>query len=151
MRDIHATSLDELTELLLHSRYARVLLSVIGSSCHLKTDKYFAVGLAIIANASSNDLSAYVHHKATGWYRRFPPVGSPDRADEKDLCPCVKKGAEGQVRQAGAEAEVIEERAVKMSESIPTMIRTRCHAMKPYFRSFFMKTSSSHMVTLHVL
>ena len=80
-----------------------------------RTYKYFAVGLATMANASYNNLSAHVHHKATGWYRQFPPIRSPDRADEKDLRPGFKEGAEDS-DQDGAEAEVqvIEERAVEI-------------------------------------
>ena len=27
-------------------------------------------------------LSAYLHRKATAWYKRFPPIHSPDRADD---------------------------------------------------------------------
>ena len=145
MGDIHATSLDELTELLLHTRYAELPLSRSGPAIpevpvvsrnmitHLisllsvapcyrsldlrvisRTDKFFAVGLATMTNASDKDLIAYVHRKATVWYRRFPPVRSPDRADEKDLRPRVKEGAEG---QDGAEAKVVEERAVEMSNN----------------------------------
>ena len=146
MRDIQATSEDELTELLLHSRYAELPLSRSGPAmpevpvvsrnmiAYLisllsvapfyrsldprvisRTDKFFAVGLATMANASDKDLSAYVHSRATGWYRRFRPVGSPDRADEKDLHLRVKEGAEG---QEGDEAEVVEEKAVEMYESV---------------------------------
>ena len=86
--------------------------AVVESSCYLqcRTNKYFAIGLVTMANASNNCLSAYVHSKATEWYRRFPPVGSPDCADEKDLRPRVKKGTEG---QEGDEA-VIEEKTVKL-------------------------------------
>ena len=54
-----------------------------------RTNKYYVVGLATMA------------------------IESPDSADEKDLCPRIKEGAEG---QEGAEAEVIEERAVEMSD-----------------------------------
>ena len=145
MRDIHATALDELTELLLHLRYAELLLSRSGPAmpevpvvsrnmiAYLisllsaapfyrkldprvisRTDKFFAICLATMANSSDKDLRAYVHSKATGYYRRFPPVGSPDRADEKVLRPRVKEGAEG--RQEGSEAKVVAERAVKMSD-----------------------------------
>ena len=134
MRDIHATSLDELTELLLHSRYAELQLSRSGSVmpevpgvsrniiAYLisllsvapfyrsldprvisSSDKFFAVCLATMAKASDKDflVSAYVCCKATRWYMRFPPVGSSERANEKDLCPRVKEGAEG---KEGAEA-----------------------------------------------
>ena len=66
-----------------------------------RTDRFFAVGLATIAIASDKDLSTYVHLKATGRYMLFPPVGSPNRADERDLRP-RKEGAEG---QEGAEAD----------------------------------------------
>ena len=27
-------------------------------------------------------LSAYLHRKATAWYKRFPPIHSPDRAED---------------------------------------------------------------------
>ena len=77
-----------------------------------RTGKFVAVSLAAMENASDRDLSAYVHRKATGWYRWFPSVGSPDCADEKDLRPRVKERAEG---QEGVKAEVVDERAVEMS------------------------------------
>ena len=43
-----------------------------------RTDKFFAKDLDTLANV---DLSAYLRRKATAWYRRFPPVHSPDRMD----------------------------------------------------------------------
>ena len=59
-----------------------------------------------------------MHHKATGCYRLFSPVESPNSADEKDLRPRFKERAEGQPGQEGAEAEDIEEArmAVEMSD-----------------------------------
>ena len=80
-----------------------------------RTDKYSAVSLAIISNARDNDLSAYVHCRATRWYRLFPPVGSPDRTNEKDLHSRVKEGADSAEGQEGADAEVLANRAVKIS------------------------------------
>ena len=88
MRDIHLTSLDKLTELLLSelslSRSGPAMPEVplvfrnmiasfifvlsVAPSCRLldpsvisRTYKYLAVGLATMANVSDNDLSAYVH------------------------------------------------------------------------------------------
>jgi hypothetical protein len=47
-----------------------------------RTDKYYALSLATLSKTNDKDLAEYVHRKATAWYRRFPPVGSPDRIDD---------------------------------------------------------------------
>ena len=82
-----------------------------------------------MANASDQDLSAYVQRKAAGRYRRFPPVESPDRADEKD----PRFASRRELRAS----RVPRPRLLKREPSrCPTMIRMLRHEMKPDFRSF---------------
>ena len=102
-----------------------------------RTNKFFAVCLATMADASDQDLSAYLPRRATRWYRRFFPVESPDCADENSegLRPRIKEGAEG---QEGADSPQSQRLLKRGPLRCPTMIRTRNHEMKPDFHSFFM-------------
>ena len=62
------------------------------------------------------DLNAYVHCKAKAWFRRFPPVNSPDRIDDDQLR--CDGGAGGTEVEKVGETEVEEEdRAVDMSDA----------------------------------
>ena len=49
-----------------------------------RTNKFFAKALDTLADVLVDDktLSAYLHHKATAWYRMYPPVHNPDRMDD---------------------------------------------------------------------
>ena len=42
----------------------------------------FDKALCKLAGMKDTALSAYLHHKATAWYKRFPPIHSPDRAKD---------------------------------------------------------------------
>ena len=46
------------------------------------TVKFFDKTLCKLAGMKDTALSAYLHCKATAWYKRFPPVLSPDRAKD---------------------------------------------------------------------
>ena len=46
------------------------------------TVKLFDEALCKLAGMKDTVLSAYLHCKATAWYKRFPPVHSPDRAED---------------------------------------------------------------------
>ena len=47
-----------------------------------RTDKFFNKALHTLAGVQDKDFSAYLNHKATAWYLRFPPVHFPDRIDD---------------------------------------------------------------------
>ena len=38
--------------------------------------------LCKLAGMKDTALSAYLHRKATAWYKRFPPIHSPDRSED---------------------------------------------------------------------
>ena len=115
MKDMTVTSMDDVTELIVNSKYlhieasksgpelpavpcvSRNMIAYITSFLSVapffraadprvtsRTDKYYAVALATLSKTNDKDLVDYVHRKATAWYRRFPPVGSPDRIDDDD-------------------------------------------------------------------
>ena len=44
--------------------------------------KLFDKALCKLAGMKDTVLSAYLHHKATAWYQRFPLIHSPDRAKD---------------------------------------------------------------------
>ena len=48
------------------------------------TVKFFDKALSKLAGMKvmALSLSAYLHRKATAWYKRFPPIHSPDRAED---------------------------------------------------------------------
>ena len=46
------------------------------------TVKLFDKALCKLAGMKDTVLSAYLHRKATAWYKRFPPIHSPDRAED---------------------------------------------------------------------
>ena len=46
------------------------------------TVKFFDKALSKLAGMKDTALSAYLHRKATAWYKRFPPIHSPDRAED---------------------------------------------------------------------
>ena len=46
------------------------------------TVKFFDKALCKFAGMKDTALSAYLHSKATAWYKRFPPIHSPDRAKD---------------------------------------------------------------------
>ena len=46
------------------------------------TVKFFEKALSKLAGMKDTALSAYLHRKATAWYKRFPPSHSPDRAKD---------------------------------------------------------------------
>lgn len=64
-------------------------------------DKYFAFGLANVSKTGDKDFSAHMNRKAVIWCLRllFPPVGSPDRADQITL----KRGMGGAGEGSGPE------------------------------------------------
>ena len=60
------------------------------------TVKLFYKALCKLAGMKDTALSAYLHRKATAWYKRFPPIRSPDRAkDPKTPWVDGGDGAEG--------------------------------------------------------
>jgi len=72
-----------------------------------RNDKYYAV-----ANPTQNlnDLNTYVHRKAKAWFRRFPPVNSPDRIDDD------QPRGDGGVGET-EDDKVDEDRAVDMADA----------------------------------
>ena len=56
------------------------------------------------------DLNTYVHRKAKAWFRRFPPVNSPDRIDDD------QPRGDGGVGET-EDDKVDEDRAVEMSDA----------------------------------
>ena len=42
----------------------------------------FDKALCKLAGMKDTALSAYLHRKATAWYKRFPPIHSPDSAKD---------------------------------------------------------------------
>ena len=46
------------------------------------TVKLIDKALCKLAGMKDTALSAYLHCKATAWYKRFPPIHTPDRAKE---------------------------------------------------------------------
>ena len=46
------------------------------------TVKFFDKALSKLAGMKDTALSAYLHRKATAWYKRFPPIHSQDRAED---------------------------------------------------------------------
>ena len=46
------------------------------------TVKFFDKALSKLAGMKDTALSAYLHGKATAWYKRFPPIHSLDRAKD---------------------------------------------------------------------
>ena len=46
------------------------------------TVKFFDKALCKLTGMKDTVLSAYLHRKATAWYKRFPPIHSPDRAGD---------------------------------------------------------------------
>ena len=46
------------------------------------TVKLFDKALCKLADMKDTALSAYLHRKATAWYKRFPPIHSPNSTKE---------------------------------------------------------------------
>ena len=46
------------------------------------TVKFFDKALPKLAGIKDAALRVYLHCKATAWYKRFPPIHSPDRAED---------------------------------------------------------------------
>ena len=46
------------------------------------TVKFFDKALCKLAGMKYTVLSAFLHRKATAWYKLFPPIHSPDRAED---------------------------------------------------------------------
>ena len=46
------------------------------------TVKFFDNALCKLAGMNDTALSAYLNSKAAAWYKRFPPIHSPDRAKD---------------------------------------------------------------------
>ena len=46
------------------------------------TVKSFDKALCKLTGMKDTALSAYLHRKATAWYKRFHPIHSPDRAED---------------------------------------------------------------------
>ena len=46
------------------------------------TVNLFDKALCKLAGMKDTALSAYLHRKATAWFKRFPPIHSPDRAKD---------------------------------------------------------------------
>ena len=46
------------------------------------TVKFYDKALSKLAGMKDTALSAYLHSKATAWYKRFPPIHSQDRAKD---------------------------------------------------------------------
>ena len=47
-----------------------------------RTVKFFNKALKTLAGVNDTELSVYLNRKATAWYRRFPPMHSPDCAED---------------------------------------------------------------------
>ena len=47
-----------------------------------RTNRFFSKALDTLADVDDKNLNAYQLCKVTAWYRRFPPVHSPDRMDD---------------------------------------------------------------------
>ena len=55
------------------------------------TVKFFDKALSKVAGMKDTTLIAYLHRKDTAWYKRFPPIHSPDRAEDPKT-PMVDSG-----------------------------------------------------------
>ena len=49
------------------------------------TVKFFDKAFSKLTGMKVMALSAYLHRKAIAWYKRFPPIHSPDRADDPKM------------------------------------------------------------------
>ena len=49
------------------------------------TVKFFDKALSKLAGMKDTALGAYLHCKATAWYKRFPPIHSPDLAEDRPV------------------------------------------------------------------
>ena len=84
--------------------------------------------------AVSRYFVAYLHRKATAWYKRFPPIHSPDRAEDPKT-PQVD-GCDG-VGGSPDDEEDFEDRPVASESSSDELTTTRRGpAMKPDLHSF---------------
>ena len=60
-----------------------------------RTKRFFNKALKTLAGVNDTELSVYLNRKATAWYRRFPPMHSPDRTkDTKKAAATVTSGNE---------------------------------------------------------
>ena len=75
---------------------------------------FFDKALCKLAGMKDTALSAYLHCKATAWYKRFPPVHSPDRA--KDPKTPQVDGGDG-ARGSPEDEEDVAERPVASESS----------------------------------
>ena len=67
----------------------------------MRTEKFFHKALNNLAGLDDTSLSVYLNCKATTWYRQFPPVHSPDRAEDprRPRLPVVmKRGSRPRMR-----------------------------------------------------
>ena len=74
------------------------------------TVKFFDKARSKLAGLKDMALSAYLHRKATAWYKRFPPIHSPDRVEDPKT-PKVNggDGARG-VRRSPEDEDDVEDR-----------------------------------------
>ena len=81
------------------------------------TVKLFDKALCRLAGMKDTALSAYLHSKATAWYKRFPPIHSPDCAEDPKT-PQLD-GGDGAARAGGTpeEEEDVAERPVASESS----------------------------------
>ena len=71
-----------------------------------ETVKFFDKALCKFAGMKDTALSAYRHCKATAWYKRFPPIYSPNRA--KDPKTPQVEGGDGARGSPEDEEDVVE-------------------------------------------
>ena len=83
------------------------------------TVKYFDKALCKLASMKDTALSAYLHRKATAWYKLFPAIHSPDRAEDPKT-PQV----EGVMGQGGRQRTRRMSRSALWSQSLYLMMLT---------------------------
>lgn len=77
------------------------------------TEKAFRMALKNLRDIDDTALSAYLSRKMAAWYRRFPPLHSPDRAET----PKRANGADGGEEEKTSEDEDDDAERLEASES----------------------------------
>ena len=86
------------------------------------TDKFFAKALDTLADVDDKNLSAYLHRVTTAWYRRFPPVHSPDHLDDTQK---VKDNEGPEEADAGNVEDVAALRPILSEDEKAGLVRQR--------------------------
>ena len=63
------------------------------------TVKFYDNALSKLAGIKNTALSAFLHCKATAWYKRFPPIHSPDRREDPKTTVAMGQGGRPRTRR----------------------------------------------------